>query len=117
MNKNPKFEHLTQYKWKPGQSGNSLGRPKAYQTILKELGYTQPVIAVITAEIAFLPYPQVEELAYSKTEPILKRIIAEAFRSACYDGEYKFIEPYMKILFGRTVPYIPEQENKGNENS
>ena len=53
MNRNPKTEHLQIYKYKKGQSGNMQGRPKSYVTILKELGYTKPVIATMVAEIMF----------------------------------------------------------------
>jgi Family of unknown function (DUF5681) len=115
MNYKPKTAHLEIHQYKPGQSGNKSGRPKSSVTILKELGFTKPVIATMTAEIAFMSYPEVYQLAESRTEPILRRIIAEAFKSAAYDGEYRFIEPYMKILFGRTVPYIPEPPKDNNQ--
>ncbi len=115
MNKNPRYDHLEQYKWQKGQSGNALGRPRSYVTILKELGYTKPLIATMTAEVMFMTHQEVETLANSKTEPIIRRIIANAFRSADYDGEFKYIEPYMKILFGRTIPYISKDGNNTSE--
>ncbi len=108
MNKNPKYEHLTQYKWQPGQSGNIQGRPKSYQTILKELGYTRPMIATMTAEIMFLSGREVRKIYDSETEPIIRSIIARAFLKANYTGEFHYIEPYLKILFGRPTPFIPE---------
>jgi hypothetical protein len=122
MNHSPKTDHLQVYKFKPGQSGNKLGRPKSYVTILKELGYTKPVIATMVAEIMFMNEVEVRKLSDSNTEPIIRTIIAAAFHTCNYGGgDYKCIEPYMKILFGKPVPYTleslsdketPEQENQ-----
>jgi hypothetical protein len=118
MNHNPKTEHLQVYKYKPGQSGNISGRPKSYVTILKELGYTKPVIATMVAEIMFMPPKNIRELDDSDTEPIIRTIIASAFRKANYTGEYRYIEPFMKMLFDKPLPYIPEPppENKVLQN-
>jgi|GEM_PF-3631159 hypothetical protein len=109
MNPKPKYEHLKTYKYKPGQSGNLAGRPKSYMTVLKELGYTKPVIATMVAEIMFMTEDEVWKILKSeRTEPIIKVAIARAFSKASYKGEYKYIADYMNILFGRHIPYIPE---------
>lgn len=110
MNHNPKTDHLTQYKWQKGVSGNKAGRPKAVDTILREMGYSKPVIAAMVAEIAFMRYHEVEEIADSANEPIIRTIIASAFKTARdYDGEYKYIEAYMKFLVGNPSP-LPTNE-------
>jgi len=118
MNKSPKYDHLAIYKFKPGQSGNIQGRPKAYQTVLKELGFTKPVIATMIAEIMFMSAAEVRKLCDSDTEPVIRTIIANAFRKANGYGDFSYIEPYLKILFGRPIPYIPEsvQNNRVSDN-
>lgn len=107
MNKNPKFSHLAIYKFKAGQSGNVNGRPKSYVTVLKELGYTKPVIATMVAEIMFMTGPEVNRIACSNTEPVIRVLIASAFRRGVYKSDYKYIESFMNILFGRNIPFIP----------
>ena len=64
-----------------------------------------------------MTYNEVDDLSYSKKEPIIRKIVAAAFRNASYDGDYKDIEPYLKILFGRPVPFIPKtpSEDKPSE--
>jgi hypothetical protein len=107
VNRQPKYEHLEGYKYKPGQSGNLKGRPKNYITVLRELGYSKPMLAVMVAEIAFMPYYKVRELANSDTEPSIRVTIARAFQRAAHSGEYKFIADYLVLLLGRPVPFIP----------
>ena len=109
MNSKPKYSHLAVYKFKPGQSGNLAGRPKSYMTILKELGYTKPVIATMVAEIAFMPLEELYEIRDSRTEPAIRVAIAKSFCRAAYTGEYKYIADFLTILFGRPVPFIPEE--------
>ena len=118
MNSHPKHDHLEIHQFKPGQSGNKLGRPKSYVTILKELGYTKPVIATMVAEIMFMSYNEVRKLEDSPTEPVIRKAIATSFRKAANYGEYKYIADYMIILFGRPIPYISEspQDSKVSDN-
>jgi len=116
MNRHPKYTHLEVHQFKKGQSGNLQGRPKGYQTILKELGYTKPVIATMVAEIMFLNENEVWAIAKSETEPVIRKLIARAFYNAGHSGEYKDIEDFMTILFGRSVPFIPEPEKKQADN-
>ncbi len=116
MNPKPKYEHLQVYKYKHGQSGNKLGRPKSYVTILKELGYTKPMIATMVAEIMMLNSNDIYKIVDSDTEPMIRKAISKAFCKAVYTGEYKYISDYMTILFGRPVPYIPEIHSPDNEN-
>jgi hypothetical protein len=108
MNPKPKFSHLAVYKFKPGQSGNVAGRPKSYMTILKELGYTKPVIATMVAELMFMPLDELYEIRDSRSEPAIRVAIAKSFCRAVYTGEYKYIADFLTILFGRPVPFIPE---------
>ncbi|HWY98915.1 MAG TPA: DUF5681 domain-containing protein [Bacteroidia bacterium] len=116
MNTKPKYEHLKVYKFKPGSSGNPAGRPKSYITVLKELGYTKPVIATMVAEIMFLTESEVWKIIKSEhTEPIIRVAIARAFSRAAYKGEYKYIADYMNILFGKPMPFIPEIPVQDNE--
>ncbi len=114
MNRNPRYEHLQVYKYKSGQSGNLKGRPKSYITILKELGYSKPMLCVMVAEIMFMSYEEVRELANSYTEPTIRKTIARAFQRAAYSGEYKFIADYLILLFGRPVPFIPPAPKETN---
>lgn len=116
MNSNPKFSHLAVYKFKPGQSGNLNGRPKSYVTILKELGYTKPVIATMVAEIAFMSYNELKAITNSDTEPVIRQAIAKAFMTASYKGDYKYISDYLAILFGRPVKYITKAPLSGDNN-
>ena len=116
MNPKPKISHLEIYKYKPGQSGNKLGRPKSYVTVLKELGYTKPVIATMIAEIMFMTHDEVWKIAKSEcTEPVIRKMIAMAFWKAGRSGEYKYVTDLMLILFGRPMPYT--QEVPSNENN
>ena len=109
MNKNPKFSHLSVYKFKPGQSGNVNGRPKSYVTVLKELGYTKPVIATMAAELMFMTKEELWQVARSeRVEPVIRVGIARAFYSYACRGNYKDIADIMNILFGRHMPFIPE---------
>lgn len=107
MNRNPKYEHLQAYRYKPGTSGNLKGRPKSYITILKELGYSKPVLATMVAEIMFMPFYEVSELANSASEPSIRVTVARAFYKAARSGEYKYIADYLVLLFGRPMPFIP----------
>lgn len=106
MNKSPKFSHLAVHRFKPGQSGNLAGRPKSYMTVLKELGYTKPVIATMVAELMFMPLDKLYEIRDSTTEPAIRVVIAKAFCKAAYYGEHKYIAGYLTIVFGQPVPYI-----------
>lgn len=119
MNKNPKFQHLEVFKWKKGESGNIAGRPKSAITVLKELGYTKPVIATFTAEIAFMEMKELQNIRRrNDDEPAIRAVIAEAFGRAAYYGEYKYIEPFMKLLIGNPVPVLkwPEITDNNTEN-
>ncbi len=114
MNYAPKFDHLTQYKWKPGTSGNKGGRPKSVVTILKEMGYVRPVISAMVCEIMFMPYHQVRHISDDENEPVIRRAIAEAFREAAQSGEYKYIADYMKLIpqsLKINPELIPEKED------
>lgn len=115
MNKNPKHEHLLAHRYKPGQSGNKAGRPKSYLTVLKELGYTKPVIATMVAEIAFMKRYKVQELRESQTEPAIKVGIARAFYLYAYHGDYKYISDLMNLLWKCQVPYVPEGDILDNK--
>ncbi len=114
MNNAPKFDHLTQYKWKPGTSGNKGGRPKSVVTILKEMGYVKPVISAMVCEIMFMPYYQVSLISDDRNESVIRRAIAEAFREAAQSGEYKYITDYMKLI-PQFLPFNPEPVKCDNQ--
>jgi hypothetical protein len=112
VNKNPKYEHLKVYRYKSGTSGNRNGRPKSYLTLLKELGYSTPMLAVMVAEIAFMPCEEVRELSLSTKEPAIRVTIAKAFSKATYSGDYRYISDFLSILTRMPVPFIQPVPNK-----
>jgi hypothetical protein len=49
---------------------------------------------------------EIDKLSDSRTEPVIRKVIARAFYNAGFSGEFNDIEDFLLILFGRPVPYI-----------
>jgi hypothetical protein len=88
QNQNKQREHLKQYSFKPGQSGNPNGRPKGRKNF---------------ETYFFEAWRQVaEELKMNKEPDQAKvEIIKLGFRRIIKHGDYKFWQDFINRLFGK----------------
>ena len=96
--------------FKPGQSGNPSGREKDPLKGIKN--YTKQHIADTFNELCEKTNDELEEISQSKTEPMLRVIIARVMIKAKAKGEYGEIDKILDRCIGK-VPQKIEGELGG----
>ena len=101
MAKKKKGEHLKQYEFKPGESGNPNGRPKKIYTILQKKGYSKDDIRTAFSEIAWYTLEEAKELQDDETKPVITRIVCKQFLEAFNKGDWNRIKEILEHSIGR----------------
>ncbi|MGP8216126.1 MAG: DUF5681 domain-containing protein [Bacteroidia bacterium] len=114
MNKNPKFEHLAQYQFKQGITGNPAGRPKKLTTSLIENGYSHSDILKVFHELAWMTKKELDQLAKDENQPAIIQIIAEVLFKGFLNnwsnkGHIQYVAEIFKYLMNKPPQLIATQ--------
>lgn len=78
VNTMPNKENLIPHRFKKGQSGNPIGRPKKFVTLIKDQGYKQCEITDICLTLLACNVDELKEVCNDHDTPLLEKTIAAA---------------------------------------
>jgi len=96
---NPPVEHQFSSTNQPVKNG----RPKKIYTILKESGYSKDDIRTVFGEMAFYTIKELEEAYKDETKPVIFKVVANAFRKAAKEGNYRYIKEILEQYIGKAA--------------
>lgn len=104
-------ERLRPYHFKPGQSGNPLGRPKAPEYLRKIASLTQIEACKLISKYGRMTMAELTLAIESKTTPVIDLAIASIFNQSILTGDYKRLEFLLDRAIGK-APLIEESEEE-----
>ena len=104
-------QNIEPYQYKPGQSGNPLGRPKRIYTILRESGYSPEDIRDAFLEIAWQTEPEIEVLVEKEDTPMILKVVGKAFLKALDKGDMRYVTQILEQVMGKPRERDDEKYN------
>jgi len=93
-----------------GKSGNPLGRPKKYITLLKEQGYKKSEIDDTIQSMMAMTIAELQRVWDNKTEAtVLELTIAAAIRKSITRGSLYSIETLLNRVYGKPQESVDMQ--------
>jgi hypothetical protein len=97
--------------FKPGESGNPLGRPRKYISTLKAQGYTKSEATDCIQVLISMDEAQLKEVAETDGHTILEQIVAAALLESKRKKTLYNIETLLTRLYGQPKQEIEQQVN------
>ena len=88
-------------RFKKGESGNALGKPRKLLSTVKGLGYTRVELQDSLTNLITLTIDQLKDHEQKSDVPALERIICRAILKSYKNGSLYNIEVLMDRIFGR----------------
>lgn len=86
--------------WKPGQSGNPLGRPRRIYSVLKDSGYSREDIADAFAEVGWQTIDDLQAILDDDSKPAILKVIARAFIKGAEKGDFRYVSEILAHCIG-----------------
>ena len=97
----PNEENLIPHRFSKGQSGNPLGRPKKFVTLLKERGYKQSEVTDTVLRLIACTVDELKEIFENKNATVLEKVIANGLVRDLKKGSMYNLEQLLNRSIGR----------------
>lgn len=105
-------EHLTQYQWKEGETGNPHGRPPKLKSLLRGYGLSTSQATDLINALLLFDRPALRAIVEDEASPIVETIIARALLKSAERGNLHALETLLTRAHGLPRPAEPSLPNE-----
>lgn len=102
--------------FKPGESGNPMGRPKRIYSILKQSGYSKDDIVDAFNEIGWQTQQDAHDILEKDDAPLILKVIAKAFIKGAEKGDFRYVSEILQHVIGKPKETIEANITKKSYN-
>ena len=93
-------DHLAQYQWKEGESGNPHGRPPKLKSVLQGYGLSTSQATDLISSMLLCDRPALSAIVEDQSTPIIEAIVARALLKSAERGNLHALETLLSRAHG-----------------
>jgi hypothetical protein len=102
--------------FKKGQSGNPIGRPRKFVSLLKDMGYNKQDINTTIQNMMAMSLEELADVFKDENATVLEKTIANAIKKGIEKGSLYTLETLLVRVYGQPKQEIESKNQNINKN-